>query len=418
MAVEQLFTQALGLSDPWKVTLCDFNPELKELKITIDFKVGSTFSDEEGVQCKVHDTVNRKWEHLKFFEHRTLLEARVPRIKNSKGKVTTVKVPWATPHSGFTLLMEAYLLGLARVQSIAETSRQSGISEDRIWRLLETHVKTQWEASDWSSVKLIGIDETSTKKGHSYGTAFVEMVSEEKVKGEFSSKIRRLLFFTEGKGRETVTKFGEELNKRGVKKEQISEVAIDMSPSFISGVNSEFSSATICFDRFHVMQLCSKACDEVRKTVAKKQGGLPCGAMWVVRGNKENLSKKQVELYQQLCNEHKDINQALLLKEHIQDLWKYDSYELADSHFDSILEHCSNSHLKPFRNLAKTLKCYRRGIMGYYQNYTTSSAIEALNGILQLAKRRARGYKTFKKFQIIAYWIAGNLQTPRLKATH
>jgi|GEM_PF-4941729 len=30
-------------------------------------------------------------------------------------------------------------------------------------------------------------------------------------------------------------------------------------------------------------------------------------------------------------------------------------------------------------------------IMGYYKNYTTSAAIEAVNGLLQLARRRGRG---------------------------
>ena len=40
--------------------------------------------------------------------------------------------------------------------------------------------------------------------------------------------------------------------------------------------------------------------------------------------------------------------------------------------------------------------------MGYYQNYTTSAALEALNGKLQLAKRNARGYRNFENFKAIA----------------
>ncbi len=50
------------------------------------------------------------------------------------------------------------------------------------------------------------------------------------------------------------------------------------------------------------------------------------------------------------------------------------------------------------------------GILGYYGNYTTSAAIEAVNGLLQLARRRARGYRRFENFRAIAYWIAGGLE--------
>ena len=108
MAVEHLFTQALGLASPWKVVSCNFDPAAKSLELVIDFERGSRFADPEtGKDCPVHDTVQRSWEHLRFFEHRTTIHARVPRIKTPSGAVKTVEVPWAKPHSGFTLLMEA-----------------------------------------------------------------------------------------------------------------------------------------------------------------------------------------------------------------------------------------------------------------------------------------------------------------------
>ena len=45
MAVEHLFTQALGLSSPWKVVSADFDPEAKSLELVIDFIPGSRFRD-------------------------------------------------------------------------------------------------------------------------------------------------------------------------------------------------------------------------------------------------------------------------------------------------------------------------------------------------------------------------------------
>jgi len=142
MSVEHLFTQALNLASPWKVVSSDFDPVGKSLRLVIDFERGARFPDPEtGQPCPVHDTVRRNWEHLRFFEHKTTISARVPRIKTPSGAVKTIEVPWAKPHGGFTLMMEAYLLTLARVLPIAEVSRLTSVSEDRIWHLIRTRVE-------------------------------------------------------------------------------------------------------------------------------------------------------------------------------------------------------------------------------------------------------------------------------------
>ena len=108
VAIDNLFTQALGLNSPWKVVSTEFDPTAKSFELEIDFERGARFPDPEtGELCPVHDTVQRAWEHLRFFEHKTTLRARVPRIKTPSGAVKTVEVPWAKPHGGFTLLMEA-----------------------------------------------------------------------------------------------------------------------------------------------------------------------------------------------------------------------------------------------------------------------------------------------------------------------
>ena len=40
----------------------------------------------------------------------------------------------------------------------------------------------------------------------------------------------------------------------------------------------------------------------------------------------------------------------------------------------------------------------------------TNGLIEAINGLLQLAKRLARGFRSFKNFRIMAYLKAANLK--------
>jgi len=420
VAIDDLFTQALGLASPWKVVSTKFDAAAKSLELVLDFERGARFTDPETNElCPVHDTVQRSWEHLHFFEHRTTIRARVPRIKTPSGAVKTVEVPWANPQSGFTLLMEAYLLTLARVLPVAEVSRQTGVSEDRIWHLVRTRVKETWEKQDWSSLERLGVDETSTRRGHTYGTAFLEIDGQETERGRGGSKVARLLFFTPGKDADTFRQFLAELEARAVPPEQVNEVAIDMSKAFIAGAAKHFPDAQICFDRFHVMKICGKAIDELRKEIARTYGKLPKGALWALRGNVERLSEDQRELREQICKEHHQLARAFSIREFLADTWNYQTREDADEHLRTVLSWCSRSRLEPFVRLGRTLRRHLDGILGYFKNYTTSAAIEAINGLLQLARRRARGYRRFENFQAIAYWIAGGLTLEtELKATH
>ena len=68
------------------------------------------------------------------------------------------------------------------------------------------------------------------------------------------------------------------------------------------------------------------------------------------------------------------------------------------------------SRLAPFRKLAQTFRQYWDGIISYFHCRITQGAIEAINGIIQLAKRRARGYRNLSYLTSIAYLVAARLR--------
>ena len=114
MNSEHIFKMALGIEIPWdivSVTLEETGIE-KELHISVDFNRGTKFPDSTGALCEVHDTKEKTWRHLNFFEHSCYIHCRVPRIKTSDNKVRLIEVPWARTGSGFTLLFEGYVMTL------------------------------------------------------------------------------------------------------------------------------------------------------------------------------------------------------------------------------------------------------------------------------------------------------------------
>src|SRR5271166_850514 len=91
-----LFQLALGLQSPWTVTRSEFAVEDGRLDLYVDFPRGSRFACAECGRegCAVHDTKDETWRHLDFFQHRTLLHARVPRVSCPNCEVRKVATPW------------------------------------------------------------------------------------------------------------------------------------------------------------------------------------------------------------------------------------------------------------------------------------------------------------------------------------
>lgn len=69
---------------------------------------------------------------------------------------------------GFTLMFEALALALCKELPVAHAADHMRVSAKRLWRRIAHYVSQTRIKDDMSEVKLIGIDETSVKKGHQY----------------------------------------------------------------------------------------------------------------------------------------------------------------------------------------------------------------------------------------------------------
>jgi len=95
---QDFFEKLLGIADPWYIREVEQNEQ--GIHFHIDFNRGAQFPY-KGELYSVHDTVEKEWWHLNFFQYRTYLRANVPRINTPDG-VKQVQVPWAQEGSGFT----------------------------------------------------------------------------------------------------------------------------------------------------------------------------------------------------------------------------------------------------------------------------------------------------------------------------
>ena len=68
------------------------------------------------------------------------------------------------------------------------------------------------------------------------------------------------------------------------------------------------------------------------------------------------------------------------------------------------------SGIKPFIKAANTIKAHWSGVINYFQSKLNNGILEGINSKIQLAKKRARGYRNIHNFIDMIYFVAGKLK--------
>jgi transposase len=391
-----LFTAALGLSAPWRVTRTEFDGE--RLDLYLDFPRGARFAcpakDCAQGACVVHDTTDKTWRHMDFFQYQAFLHARLPRVVCSEHGVRQVSVSWARPGSGFTMLFEALALTFA-----AAMTREH---DTRIWRVLEHHVRAARDREDFSAVTKVGMDETSARRGQDYVSIFADMVR------------GRVLFATEGRSSDTVAGFAADLVEHGDDPKKVTDTSSDMSTAFLRGIAEHLPNATMTFDRFHLAAKLSEAIDAVRRAEVTTRPELK-RTRWLWLKNYSSLSAKQQGELHRLMRPSAQLATARARR------WREDFqafYDQDPSYAHEYLRRwCSGakrSRLQPIKDFVALVEKHWDGILAWHTNHLSNGLLEGINSLVQAAKARARGYRNKNKMITIIYLTAAKLPLPTL----
>jgi len=395
----KLFETALGIAEPWSVASVDFDEATKVLTISIDFLPGSRFavSGHEGVH-PVHDTVSKTYRHLSFFQHECHLRVRTPRVKLPNGSVRLVEADFAGRLSGFTLLFEAMILMLAQQMPFAAVARIVGESAHRVMAVCERYVEIALGLSDFSQVKALAIDETSRARGHDYITLAADALE------------RRVLFVTEGRDAGTIKALAADLAEHGCPPEQIDSVSIDMSPAFIKGVSEELPNARITFDKFHVIWHASTAVDKMRRIEQRTDKSLK-GMRWSLLKDRSRLAPEAAADLDALIARMTTVRtaRAWLYKEQLREILDRKQINVVRGMLEHWCTCVMRSKVEPMKEVAALVRRHMEGIIAWAQTRQTNGFLEALNGLFQAAKRRARGFVRLATIKTVIFLIAGKL---------
>ncbi len=399
MEKHRLFAAGLQLQSPWYIKEVYLNEDEGKkgvLHIHIDHESRVKFEYENKLYS-VYDHQERTWQHLNFFQYKCIIHARVPRIKNAKGEVKLVEVPWAQKGSSFSLLFEYDVLELIELgMSASDVGRRYQLYGKTVFRIVRKYVSHALSTQEIDIVKELAIDETSRKKGHNYLTVLTDR------------KEKKVVGLAAGKDKEAVAHSLIDMEVRGGDRTKVQCITMDMSPAYISSAEELMPEAKVVFDRFHIVKKMNEAVDQIRREDQKEYKELKKSRyLWLK--NRSKLTKEQISNVDHLCELCQNIGKAYQLKELLRLVMDNAYTEKKVTPLNEWMKLAWDSGLMPIRKFVNMLRRHWYGVKEYFYRLSTNAYAERVNLKIQEIKRLARGYRNINNFIVMIYFHLGGL---------
>jgi len=393
--IEQLFSKVLHLPEPRYVAKVEFLQVIKTIKIYIDFKKWYRFHDEETQQdYTAYQTTELEYRHMNFFEFKTIMIIRTPKIKtlaNGKSIIKTIHCPVAREWSKMTFWMESYILTIVKFgMPVVKVAELLDASDKTIRKTIIAYVSNGREQADMSSVTRLGIDETSRKKWHNYITPFVDLEKKDE------------LFIADWKWSDTIDQFIPDFVAHGGNPDNVIEVSSDLSPSFTKWVREKLKNAKIVYDKFHVIKLFGENIDAIRRSESKWSNELKKSKLLLLK-NQDSLEEKSRQRLDEILWSNKSLLEVYNYKIQMQKIYMLGDIESAEVAMMTMIEEMAVSTISCVIRLWNTLKNHLQWILNYRVNRTTNWIMEWLNSIIQTVKRIAKWFRNVEYFKAMIY---------------
>lgn len=340
---------------------------------------------------RVHEKTVREVRDLPVFDARTVLEVTVCRVWCERcGGPKRMSIEWLDEHQRVTRRLAESIISLCALLPVAHVARFYGVHWHTVKRLDKQALLTRLEPSDFSGVRVIGLDEFALHKGHRYATVIVEPAT------------RRVLWVGSGRSRADIRPFFERL---GAQCAHIEAAVMDMNSAFELEVRAHCPHAKIVFDLFHVVAKYSReVLDRVRVDEANRlRSDKPARrvvkqAKWLLLRNRDNVTARDQVRLDELLEANQSILAAYLLRDELKGLWQADTVVEAEHRCQGWLAQALESGIAPLQRFAERLKPYLHGIISHARYRLHTGLIEGINNRIKVIKRMAYGFRDEEYF--------------------
>jgi transposase len=319
-----------------------------------------------------------------------------------------------------------------------EQIRREHASVNGIRRQLGTGWRTVWEAikpllqqaadreSRFDNVTILGVDEhvwhhVSTRPVKDGGRGPKELTGMVDLSRDANGHTRaRLLDLVPGRSGETYRGW---LRARGEAfRDRVEIATLDPFHGYKNAIDDQLEDAVAVLDAFHIVKLATQVVDDVRRRVQQDTTGHrghrddPLYRIRnILRAGEENLTDRQrarLEKAFAADQRHVEVEVAWRCAQQVRSCYHQDSHATGRQVAEKILASFTSCPIPEVARLGRTLKQWSREFLGYFDTDGASNGgTEAINGLIELHRRVARGFRNRDNYRLRMLLIGGGLFT-------
>jgi transposase len=353
---------------------------------------------------KIKDHRVKRWRHLDAGGVRCRVECRLRRLYCPGCGDLPEHVEWARGGARYTRDFDDLTAWLAQQMNQTQLTRLMRIGWETVGNILARVVGEKLPAGRLDGLELIGCDEVNYGADHKFLTCVANHES------------GAIVWATEGRNAVSLQGFFDGLTDK--QKASIRAVSIDMSAGYEKAIRAPegLPQAQVCFDPFHVIQLGSKAADQVRRAEYNQHGRSATGEGKWIKGTRYSLLKdtakqtpRQLLKLAEVVLTNKRMYRAFLLYGELRYIYKLPKDQAAER-LDAWLAWASRSRLKPFVTLARTIRKHKAGVLAAIELGINNGRLEALNSKIRLLSHRAYGFHSANALIAMIYLCCAGIQ--------
>lgn len=301
-------------------------------------------------------------------------------------------------------------------------ARQLGTAWHTVW----TPVKAALQAladdpSRFDGVRTLGVDEhiwhhvSRRKRGPKELTGMVDLTRD--TDGHMQARLLDLV-----PGRSGAV-FAGWLTERGDSFRHGVEIAtLDPFHGYKNAIDDELEDATAVLDAFHVVKLALGAVDEVRRRLQQqikghrgRRGDPLYGIRTIIRCDPARLTERQWKRFDDALAadpRHEELYIAWQISHALRKAYHCKDLPAGRASAENLLASLPSCPIPEIARLGRTLRKWKDAFLAYWTtDRSNNGGTEAINGLIELHRRIARGYRNRDNYRLRMLLIAGGLRT-------
>ncbi|MGH8939060.1 MAG: ISL3 family transposase, partial [Actinomycetes bacterium] len=315
--------------------------------------------------------------------------------------------------------------------SVAGLARQLGTTWRTLWRAIAPLLQQMADDEGrFAGVSALGVDEhvwhhVSTKPIEDGGRGPKELTGMVDLSRDSKGKTRaRLLDLVPGRSGAAYAEWLKARNETF--RAEIKVATLDPFHGYKNALDDELEDAVAVLDAFHVVKLGTAAVDEVRRRLQQEihghrgRSGDPLyGIRTILRCGQEKLTDKQQARLERaiLADErHDEVHIAWQCAQQLRSAYQASNLAEGRRIAEKVLASFPTCPIPEIKRLGKTLKQWQAAFLAYFDTgRANNGGTEAINGLIELHRRIARGFRNRDNYRLRMLLIGGGLDHPHLK---